>query len=154
MDIEAALLVSDASPIIALLGIDRLDLLPALYPRVLVTATVRTEIRHGLPDFVEVVPDPNDTDEIIVNANVHAGERTAIRLAMVTPACVLLVDDLAGRKEAKARGVAVLGTLGLLRKAKLAGLIASVRPDAEAIIKDGLWVSSAVLAEFLRSCGE
>jgi Predicted nucleic acid-binding protein, contains PIN domain len=52
-----------------------------------------------------------------------AGEREAIILAEESNADAFLTDDLEGREEATHRGLEVTGTLGLLERAALRGLI-------------------------------
>jgi predicted nucleic acid-binding protein len=52
-----------------------------------------------------------------------AGEREAILLTQELPADTFLTDDLEGREEAIRRGIAVMGTLGVLERAALRELI-------------------------------
>ena len=51
------------------------------------------------------------------------GERAAIALAASVHADLLLIDDAAGRAEAKRRNLRATGTLGVLRAAAELGLI-------------------------------
>ena len=51
------LVISDASPLIALLAIGQVELLRHMYKRVLVTDVVRREIHAALPDWIEVSTD-------------------------------------------------------------------------------------------------
>lgn len=51
------------------------------------------------------------------------GERAAIALAESTRADLLLIDESAGRAEARRRSLRVTGTLGVLRAAAEAGLL-------------------------------
>ncbi len=51
------------------------------------------------------------------------GERAAIALAGVLHADLLLIDDAAGRTEARRRHLRVTGTLGVLRAAAERGLV-------------------------------
>ena len=51
------------------------------------------------------------------------GERDAIILAEELGADQLIVDDRQGRREAEKRGIAVIGTLGVLREAGSLGHI-------------------------------
>ena len=55
-------------------------------------------------------------------AKLGAGEREAITLAEEISAELLLVDDGTGRQEARRRGLAVRGTLGVLGLAARHGL--------------------------------
>jgi predicted nucleic acid-binding protein len=52
-----------------------------------------------------------------------AGETDAIAVALELRADVLLIDDLAGRKEAISHGLSIAGTLAVLDQADTQGLI-------------------------------
>ena len=52
------------------------------------------------------------------------GERAAIALAERTHADLLLIDETAGRAEARRRNLRVTGTLGVLRTGAEAGFVA------------------------------
>ena len=52
-----------------------------------------------------------------------AGEQEAIALASELSARVLIIDEAIGRREAVRLGLEVIGTLGILRDAHLAGLL-------------------------------
>ncbi len=54
-------------------------------------------------------------------AELGAGEREAISLALELHADVLLIDERAGRREAEARHIAVAGTLAVLLQSSLRG---------------------------------
>lgn len=56
-------------------------------------------------------------------ALIEAGEREAILLAEHLKADLVLLDDLRARRIAKARGLSVVGTLGILGDASQRGLI-------------------------------
>jgi len=58
-----------------------------------------------------------------VTDELDLGERAAIALAGVLHADLLLIDDAAGRTEARRRHLRVTGTLGVLRAAAERGLV-------------------------------
>jgi predicted nucleic acid-binding protein len=101
--------VADASPINYLILIDCIDVLHALYGRVVIPtevldeltadgapATVRSWIRTR-PDWIDVEPAP---EGIILDLILDAGEAAAIRLALAEPDCLLLLDESEGLKAA------------------------------------------------------
>ena len=42
--------------------------------------------------------------------------------------CLLIIDDLKGRKFANQLGLTIIGTIGVIVDAKLAGIIPSIKP--------------------------
>jgi predicted nucleic acid-binding protein len=118
--------ISDTSPVNYLVLIGQIDLLPALYTKVLIPDQVLEELRAPgsppavsawaavLPLWIEVVLTPADPRESLLDA----GEQAAITLAESLGGDVLLImDDAAGRAEATRRGFRITGTLGVLRAA-------------------------------------
>jgi predicted nucleic acid-binding protein len=81
------------------------------------------------------------------------GEREAIILAQELGA-VLLVDDPDAREMAVELGVSILGSLGLLREAKLQGHIAAVRPHLDALRAHHFRLSDVTYQTFLQQIGE
>ncbi len=138
-----SVVIADTSPVHYLLLIDQISLLPALFERVFIPATVQCEmldpktpasIRQWMmspPAWLQVVPDPVPplTDDLVLT-NLDDGERTAIQAALSMGASLLLMDDRAGVGAATHRGLIVTGTLGILKLAAAHGLI-----DVEAALK-------------------
>jgi hypothetical protein len=126
------IVISDTGPIHYLVLIGEVEVLPALYVRVVVPESVCTELRHSQapnairawiaspPSWLEVWPDPPSDSGLEF---LDAGERAAISLAQIVGADELLVDDYAGRREAERRHIRVTGTLGVLADAHLTGLL-------------------------------
>jgi len=59
---------------------------------------------------------------------VDRGEAGAIALAQAHPGAILLLDDAKARRVAESLGLPRIGTLGVLRKAKHAGLLDAIAP--------------------------
>jgi predicted nucleic acid-binding protein len=74
------------------------------------------------PTWVDVRPVPPDGVSMITDDLDH-GERAAIVLAEMVHADLLLIDEAAGRAEAKRRQLRVTGTLGVLRSRAEQGLV-------------------------------
>ena len=89
-----------------------------------------------------------------VPANLDAGEREAIALALGKTDPLLIVDDAAARTHAKTLGIPVTGTLGVLVKAKQVGLIAAIRPCLDLLDRAGFYVKADVRARILSLAGE
>ena len=83
-----------------------------------------------------------------------AGEREAIALALELRATWLVIDDLAARRLAQSLDIPVVGSLGLLLKAKEEGLIPAIRPLMEAMQRDEFRISDRLFAGILSAAGE
>jgi predicted nucleic acid-binding protein len=69
-------------------------------------------------------------------------------------AVLLMMDDRAGRFEAKAQGIALIGTAALIGLAKTESLIPTARPMLEALVQSGYFIAPAVIAAVLADVGE
>jgi predicted nucleic acid-binding protein len=119
------IVVADAGPIQYLLRIGAIDVLGPLYQRVIVPHTVAHELQQPNtpasirgwiaqpPAWCEIRADPPSDPNLLTFLD--RGEVAAITLALSLQADRLLIDDLAGRREAERRQVFVTGTLGVGR---------------------------------------
>lgn len=62
---------------------------------------------------------------------IDKGESSAIALALEIPNSTLILDDYKARRIALHLGLTITGTVGVTIKAKLNGIIASIKPFAE-----------------------
>ncbi|TXM64895.1 DUF3368 domain-containing protein [Methylobacterium sp. WL103] len=116
--------VADTGPLHYLVLIRRISVLPILLTGVSIPETVRRELSHpeapvlvrgwmsAPPPWLAIEPDPTGSDPSL--GRLDAGEREALRLASALSADLILMDDRAGVGAARARGVAVTGTLGII----------------------------------------
>jgi predicted nucleic acid-binding protein len=134
------IVVADASPLNYLIHIGCDTLLRDLYGRVFVPGAVLAELRHPsapltVGSWAAHIPSWIEVRAVAVQADaaldaLDPGEREAIQLAQEERAGLLLIDEKRGRLEAKRRGIATTGTLGILVTAGSRGLI-----DAEAVFQ-------------------
>lgn len=121
------IVVADASPLRYLILIEHVDVLHALYGRIVVPPAVIAELtRHQTPSAVKAwlsnkptwldIQAPTQTLTSLQGV-LGDGEREAIALAAELSADALLVDDRDARQEADKLGVPVLGTLRVLADA-------------------------------------
>ncbi len=82
------------------------------------------------------------------------GERAAIALAFELSADFIALDDLSARVAATEFDLTVIGSLGLLVRAKERGLISEVRPLMEGMISHGLYASDELRRLILSVAGE
>ncbi len=54
-------------------------------------------------------------------------------LALETPDCTVILDDYKARKIAERLGINITGTIGVIVKAKIKGIIPSIKPLLEKI---------------------
>jgi predicted nucleic acid-binding protein len=121
------LVIADTSPINYLLLIGHIDILPALFEKVILPAAVWEELKHpkapaavrnwvgSPPSWVEVRPGTGRHDASL--ETLDDGEEAAILLALELHADLLLMDDEEGVAAARDKGLEVTGTLGVLSRA-------------------------------------
>jgi predicted nucleic acid-binding protein len=118
------MVVADSGPLIALGLAERLDLLRDLLGRLVVPGAVFHEV-------------------------------AAIALAWdVRPNGIVLLDDRRARRLATSLAVPLIGTIGILARAKGAGLIPAVGPEVQRMRARGLYVRDDWLRTVLRAVGE
>lgn len=157
-------LVVDASPLIILLKSGLADILPAMFDSIVVPDAVWTEIMAGAPDDLarQLLPDLHwltrvafmEVDEKVDALNLGRGEIETISLALTLENASVLLDDAAARGWAKSFGLSVVGTGGLLIKAKKRGLISSFANSLNDVKSAGLWISPQIESLLLLKAGE
>ena len=163
--------IADAGPLIALARIDSLALLRALFAKVWVTTTVRDEIlpeAASFPDtelltrtlaeaWIEVVEIPKGSWTPL-NPGVDAGEASSIQMAChwrdMGDAVLLVMDDRAGRLEARRCGIDLIGTAAVIGLARSEGLIAAARPLLERLERSGYYLGRPVIEAVLAALAE
>jgi predicted nucleic acid-binding protein len=128
------LVIADTGPLNYLVLIEHIDLLPALFSKVILPTTVQSELAASkapllvrrwiasLPAWIEVCEAPVSQGEDESLKPIDAGERAAIQLAAALHADLLLMDVRKGVDAAQRMGLRVTGTLGILDLAAQRGL--------------------------------
>jgi predicted nucleic acid-binding protein len=128
------IVVADSGPLHYLILLEHVELLRRFYGQVVVPEPVASElsaagapavVREWItkpPTWVDVRRVPAD-DVSMITDDLDLGERAAIALAETMHADLLLIDEAAGRAEAKRRHLRVTGTLGVLRSGAEQGLV-------------------------------
>ncbi len=160
-----AIVVSDASPIIALAQLKHLELLRDLFSEVLIPPAVEAELTQGqtgLPiidvsqlPFVRIQA-PQDQGRVgQLRMRLDPGESEALALALEVQADLVLIDEELGRTVAKELGLTPLGTLGMLVEAKRRGAIARITPLLDRLENElSFFMSREIRAEILRLASE
>lgn len=153
------MIIGDSSALIALSVVDKLELLEALYANLFVPQAVYNEVtqvgrpqsdklKSFLQNRVKVV------DLNLTKLGLGLEELEAITLYKELDADVLLIDDNRAKKYAVLNDVKVIGSLGILIKAKENGLIEKVKPLLEGIMKSEVYISEKLMLQVLRICDE
>ena len=144
--------VSNSACLISLSRIGRLSLLPQLFGEVLIPPAVAHETNlHA--DWLRVQSPRNESLLRLLRAVVDAGEAEAIALASETEH-LLIIDDRKGRLWAQRVGVPVIGTIGVIVRAKREGYLESVRTVLEELQSVGFYLTPHLMDEALRLVGE
>ena len=153
--------VADSGPLIALGRLDRLALLGGVFEQVQVPRAVLAEClaRPELLDAQRIRAAVADGTLLPCEATVidvsgmQAGERAVIGRAIEIGAA-LLADDRAARLHALTRGLIVIGTLGVLVRAKRIGLLPAIAPLVEQLRIGGHRLGAAAIAAALLAAQE
>jgi predicted nucleic acid-binding protein len=154
--------VINASPLILLGKLGRLDLIAALANRVMVPAAVIDEIAAGagdataglVVDWARRKVDPDiSVPGSIVGWDLGAGESQVLARCM-SGSHTAVLDDGEARAAAKVHGVAHVGTLGVILRARRAGLIPAARPLIDELLARGSYLSANLVQDALRKLGE
>lgn len=158
------MIVADAGPLIGLAKIDRLGLLDAMAEQVVVPAQVWHEVVVRGGDRPEVGRIANALANKVLapdmalfeayRLQIDAGEAAALAIAAMNPNALLLMDDARGRRLARAQGFSILGTLGLLLRAKRRGLLTRLGPEIEALEKCGIYLDKVLIGLVLAAAEE
>ena len=126
------LVIADTGPVNYLILIGHIDILPALFEKIILPSVVRDELTAAPalvrtwiaspPPWVEVRT-VTDFSRDTSLSNLDAGEENAIALALELHADLILMDDREGVAAARSRGLTATGTLGVLGLAAQQGLL-------------------------------
>lgn len=151
------LVIADTSPINYLLLIGCIDILPALFQKVILPSAVKAELSDpDTPDLVRSwVAAPPQWLEVQHTtlpdavSGLGTGETEAITLAVELHADLLLMDDRRGVKAARGKGIEVTGTLGVLSLADQHGII-NLAEAFDRLKQTSFRYSQDVMDQFLR----
>lgn len=148
------IVVSDTSCFIALSKIKELQILQKLYGRIITTPTVVDEFGEHLPEWIQVQPPKDLQKQQLLELQVDRGEASAVILALELEADLIILDDYKARLSAEKLGMNITGTLGVIIRAKKAGILHSIQPLIDKLRKTDFRVSEELLIEALKIAGE
>ena len=156
-------IVSNTTPLISLLKLDRLDILHHLYGKIFIPTAVYKEIEAGRTkefykdlskiEWINII-DINNKQTINYFLDLDSGEAEAIVLATEISSDLIIIDEKPGRFHAKHADLKVTGTIGVLIKAKTEGFINEIKPLLEELSDKKVWISEKLKYEILNKVGE
>jgi predicted nucleic acid-binding protein len=147
-------IIADTSCLILLDKISELSLLKNLFGEIVITQAVADEFKQSLPEWFKIENPLNKTYQKILEVSLDKGEASAIAFAVEQIDCLLIIDDLKGRRYAEQLGIKITGTLGVIIDAKLTGRLSSVKPLLDKIKKTDFRLTSELEQHILAKAGE
>lgn len=147
-------IISDTSCFIILTNIGELEILRKVYGQIATTPEIAAEFGETLPEWVEILCVRDKYRQQILEMQIDKGESSAIALALETPNSLLILDDYKARKIAERLGITFTGTIGVIIKAKLKGIIPSIKPMLEKIKQTDFRLSDDLELQALREANE
>lgn len=160
----------NTSPIIGLLAINRLDLLPQLFEKVIIPDAVYRELCSDdqgkreceikqINAYVEqgVIEKYTVKNEDLVKklyGRLHYGELEVIIGAKELQLPMAIIDERAARKVATDFLVDTIGILGILTVAKKEGLIQYIKSDIDLLRKKGYRIGDELYNQILKQNNE
>ncbi len=146
-------IVIDTGPLILLAKTDLLPVICQLPYQFVAPLEVIDELRAGDDLGHQVVHTPwlhakaleTPVPEMI-RVTLDKGEAAVIQLALENHISRVCIDDLRGRRIARAVGLEVIGVLGLLGKAKRHGLVSAIAPHIDRLVRAGARYSPELVA--------
>ena len=158
--------VADSSPLVILAKLGCLDFLNRVFQRVYISNDVRHEVviaGAGLPgasdvskaEWIEVksVQNPAGLLSAQRKYGLGPGEMSTILLAKELGASPVLLDDYRARKLAKAEGLEILGSVGLLEIFYLRRYLPDLRSAFRQLLVHNVYIDQRLLDRRLRSLG-
>lgn len=155
--------ISDTTAITNLIRIDLLFILPELYGQIIIPKAVYDELSE-YSNQKEIIDNSPWIETVQITASellnkltgkIDKGEAEAIVLAIELTPDYLIIDELKGRKIAKAYDIEIIGLLGILVLAKKHGLIENVGKYLERLKNEiGFRISEELYKIILKESDE
>lgn len=145
--------VTNSSCLIGLERIQQLELLSKVFPSIVIPEAVQQETGFQAA-FLKVHAVQNRSLVAILKTQVDDGEAEAIALAQEISATYLILDDGKARKLAKNLGLQIIGTVGVLLRAKQLRFIPVVKPLLDALILSNFRISDELVQTALQLAEE
>lgn len=145
--------VTNSTCLIALERVGQLDLLPRVFSAVFAPPAVQAEFGSPI-EWLAVTPAKNLGLITALRTQLDDGEAQAIAVAVELGDVLIILDDKKARRVARQMGLQVIGTVGVLLRAKQRGIIGTVQPVLAALRDAGFHMTPALYAAALEIAGE
>ncbi len=155
-------IISNATPIIALSSVNRVNILKSLFKEIVITEEVKAELiakeRYGTEfpflDWVKTKKVRNREFNKALALELGPGEASVIALGKEINADFVIIDEKEGHKKAKYFELTPIRTLAILEAAKKRGLIDTLKPIVLEMVNRGIWYKKELLIKFLKDNNE
>ena len=160
------IVVSNTTSLIELASIQRFDLLQHLFGKIYIPQAVYAEaVTAGRKQdagkqevaaaaWIETVAVKDQLAVDVLLDELDRGEAETIVLARELGADWVLMDEKKGRRKVTELGLAKIGTVGILLKAKQLGHLPYIRPEVEQLRRQGFSLSQRVVDAVLQQAEE
>lgn len=148
------IIISDTSCFIILTNIGELNLLHKVYEHIITTPDIAAEYGEDLPDWITIEKVTDKLKQQLLEMQIDKGESSAIALALETPGSTVILDDYKARKVAEQLGINFTGTIGVIIRAKLKGVIPSIKPILAKIKQTDFRLSPEIEQRALNEANE
>ena len=133
---------------------NELNLLKAVYSRIIITPEIAKEFNQQIPDWIEIIEAKDKKLQLLLEDSLDLGESTALTLAFEIDNTTVILDDLKARKIANKLGIKVTGTIGVIVKAKLQGSISSAKNILDKISNTDFRINAKIIEQAIKEAGE
>ncbi len=156
-------IISNTTPILSLLRINKLSLLKKLYGQIIIPFAVYQEIENGRDKLyyqdllriswieIQKVKNPDSRKYLF---DLDDGEAEVLVLANEINSDLVILDEIMGRRYARQLNLKVTGTMGVLLKAKEEGYILSIKDLLTELAQKGIWLNPKLIAKVLKMANE
>jgi len=154
----------NTSPLQYLHQVGQLDLFPKLFGRIIVPEAVAAELAAGRllgislpePEAIEWIQLRRPASPVggLLSWELGAGEAAVLSLALEHPGSWVVLDDKLARQASVHLNLPLLGTAGILLRAKRAGHLHAVRPVLNQLTALGFRLTPETVRNILDLAGE
>jgi len=159
------MIISNATPLIAFARIDQLSLLQKVVGELVIPLAVAQEITAYQPSqrgsldldklpWIQVRSLRSDQQVRLLLPTLDQGEAEVIALALEVNADRVLMDELTGRKVAESLNLRIVGSVGILIRAKQLEYIPAIQPYLQQMRQAGIYFSDRFINAVLRQVNE